>query len=210
MAFWHYETDVTTDPSIQPLEAIRRSAFVGPRVTTPKNKDRHAPHAPHASSDDFEAAEAISAYKQSQKPLGKPKLAVRAEQIMSAPVVSIAPDTRLDKARKMVRERRFRHVPVVDKDGRIRGVVSDRDLFALPQMDDTQETLEPKVVADIMTKKVLTATPETNIREIARVLFEERIGCMPIVDENDQVVGMITRSDILRALIKHAPLDLWI
>lgn len=204
MAFWHYETDVTTDQSIQPLDPIRRSAFVRSRVSTPKNKRRDP------SSEGFETSEAISAYKQTQKTSIKPKPAVCAEQIMSAPVVSIAPDTRLDKARKMVRERRFRHVPVVGTDGRIRGVISDRDLFALPSMDDTQEILEPKVVADLMTKKVLTATPDTNIREIARVLFEERIGCMPIVGDTDQVVGMITRSDILRALIKHAPLDLWI
>ncbi len=110
----------------------------------------------------------------------------------------------------MVRERRFRHIPVVASGGGICGIVSDRDLFALAIMDDAEEKLEPSVVADIMTQKVLTATPDTNIREIARVLIEERIGCMPIVDEDKQVIGMITRSDILRALIKHAPLDLWI
>ena len=204
MAFWHYETDFEADQSVQPLDPIRRSAFVRSRVTTPKNKDRQV------SAEGFETTEAISAYKQTRKPLLKPKPAVRAEQIMSTPVVSIQPDTDLNEVRQIVKARRFRHVPVVTTDGRILGIVSDRDLFALPNMDDTQETLEPRIVADLMTKKVLTATPDTNIREIARVLFEERIGCMPIVNEKDQLVGMITRSDILRALIKHAPLDLWI
>lgn len=204
MPFWHYDTDVATDSSIQPLDPIQRSEYLGPRTATSKHKDRRS------ALEEFEAAEAISAYKQQQGISNKPKPAVRAEQIMSTSVVSVQPDTHLNDVRKIVKERRFRHVPVVTADGRILGILSDRDLFALPVGDDTQETLEPKIVADIMTKKVLTATPDTNIREIARVLFEERIGCMPIVDEADQVVGMMTRSDILRALIKHAPLDLWI
>jgi acetoin utilization protein AcuB len=205
MPFWHYDPeDVTTDRSIQPIDPIRRSAYVGGKVALSKRLDGHV------ASDDFGASEAVAAYKHQQQTPSKRKLAVRAEQIMSAPVVSIKPDTRLNKVRQMVRARRFRHIPVVASDGGIRGIVSDRDLFALANMDDTEETLEPSVVADIMTKKVLTATPDTNIREIARVLFEERIGCMPIVDEDKQVVGMLTRSDILRALIKHAPLDLWI
>jgi len=205
MPFWRYHPDnMGSDNSVRPIDPSRRSVHVRAKMETSKRA------VTHFAGDDFETSEAISAYKQQKKNPSKPKLAIRAEQIMSAPVVSIKPDTSLNKARQIVKERRFRHVPVVAGDGKIQGIVSDRDLFALSHMDDTQESLEPSVVADIMTKSVLTATPDTNIREVARVLFEERIGCMPIVDEADQVVGMITRSDILRALIKHAPLDLWI
>ncbi|MDP6037833.1 MAG: CBS domain-containing protein, partial [Candidatus Latescibacteria bacterium] len=156
---------------------------------------------------DFEKSEAIAAYMRPIKYTSEPKPAVRAEQIMSAPIVSIERDMRIDKAQEMVKQKRFRHVPVISTDGMMRGIVSDRDLFAL---SDSHGISKSGVVEDIMTKDVLTATPNTSIREIARVLFEERIGCMPIVDEADRVVGIITRSDILRALIKHAPLDLWI
>jgi acetoin utilization protein AcuB len=205
MPFWRYHPDnMSSDNSVKPIDPTRRSVHVRTQMETSKRAVNHF------EADDFETAEAISAYKQQKKQPSKPKLAVRAEQIMSSPVVSVKPDTSLNKARQLVKERRFRHVPVVGQDGKILGVVSDRDLFALSQMDDTQESLEPSIVADIMTKGVLTATPDTNIREVARVLFEERIGCMPIVDDEELVVGMITRSDILRALIKHAPLDLWI
>ena len=65
-------------------------------------------------------------------------------------------------------------------------------------------------VRDIMATPVLTAHADTEIREIARVLFEERIGAVPIVDSQGQLVGMVTRSDILRTIMNHAPLDLWI
>lgn len=205
MPFWHYDPDdLKADRSIQPISPLRRTPYVRTKVEQPKRSDRHA------ESEGFETSEAVAAYRQQQRRPGKRKLAVRAEQIMSAPVVSIKPDTRLQEVRRIVKERRFRHIPVVADNGWICGIVSDRDLLALPGTDGADESPGTGVAADIMIKKVLTATPDTNIREIARVLFEERIGCMPIVDEDKQVVGIITRSDILRALIKHAPLDLWI
>jgi CBS-domain-containing membrane protein len=61
-----------------------------------------------------------------------------------------------------------------------------------------------------MTTRVLTASPNTEIRQIAQVLFDEHIGTMPIIDEREHLIGLITRSDILQALIKPAPLDLWV
>ena len=57
---------------------------------------------------------------------------------------------------------------------------------------------------------VITATPDTRIREIARLLIERRIGAMPIMDKYDNLVGIITRSDVLRAVVNHAPLELWV
>lgn len=65
-------------------------------------------------------------------------------------------------------------------------------------------------VADFMTKRILVGTPSTEIRLIARAMFEERIGSMPIIDEKNKLVGIITRSDILRTLVSHAPMELWI
>ena len=61
-----------------------------------------------------------------------------------------------------------------------------------------------------MTDQVLTAHPDTEIRTIARVMFEERIGAMPIVSEAGTPVGIITRSDILRTVMNKVPFELWI
>jgi acetoin utilization protein AcuB len=57
---------------------------------------------------------------------------------------------------------------------------------------------------------VLTAHPDTSIRDIARVFFEERIGAVPIVDRGETLVGIVTRSDILRTILNSAPLELWV
>lgn len=214
MAFRRYSIGGVTDHPIEPLDPARRSSQTGPDTLDSEESKKQSEESKKQSEEtkkqlegrDFEKSEAIAAYSRPRL-ASERKPAVRAEQIMSSPIISIEPDTRISEARKMVNERRFRHVPVVSKDGLIRGIVSDRDLFTL---SGEPEVSTPSIVEDIMTKYVLTATPNTGIREIARVLFEERIGCMPIVDEDGVVVGIITRSDILRALIKHAPLNLWI
>jgi acetoin utilization protein AcuB len=59
-----------------------------------------------------------------------------------------------------------------------------------------------------MTSQVLTAHPDTSIRDIARVFFEERIGAVPIVDRGETLVGIVTRSNILRTILNSAPLEL--
>ena len=90
------------------------------------------------------------------------------------------------------------------------GIVSDRELLeAAARLGDPGNAAGQETVGDLVEARVLTALPSTPIREIARILFEERIGAMPIV-EYGVLVGIITRSDILRALINHAALELWI
>ena len=56
---------------------------------------------------------------------------------------------------------------------------------------------------------VLAAHPDIEIREVARTMFKERIGCMPLLNHDGAVVGIITKSDILRGVMNDAPLDLW-
>jgi acetoin utilization protein AcuB len=65
-------------------------------------------------------------------------------------------------------------------------------------------------VKDIMQPKVLSAFPETPIREIARIMFEEKVGAVPILDkEKKHLVGIVTRADILRRVMNNPPLDLY-
>jgi acetoin utilization protein AcuB len=90
---------------------------------------------------------------------------------------------------------------VVTPDGTIVGMLSDRELLANPW--------DERNVSARMATPVLTATPDASIRDIARVLIEERIGAMPIADDHGRLVGLLTRTDILRAVVARAPLELW-
>lgn len=144
---------------------------------------------------------------------GRRESALQARQIMSTPVRSVSPAMSVSEAWALCRALRFRHFPVVDEqDGKLVGMLSDRDLLRVGGTPDAAPV--PDVgslqVADIMSSPVFSAHPETPIRDIAKVLFAERIGAIAICDDQWKLVGMLTRSDILRTLVNKAPLDLWV
>lgn len=158
----------------------------------------------------YEQQVAKEAYAQAEEILKKTEKALFAEQIMTGPVQSLPHTSTIEEAIYFISSKRFRHVPVVNKDNVLLGIVSDRDLFKHYYKSHTTEDRSKKLITDLIISRVLTATPDTHIREVAKILFDERIGAMPILDDKDTLIGIITRSDILRALINKAPLELWV
>jgi acetoin utilization protein AcuB len=121
----------------------------------------------------------------------------------------MAPGQPLFFAEELFTKRRFRHIPVVNMHGKPVGIVSDRDILrAYVKGHDQDVRVEP--INTIMSKNVLTVFTDTAIRDAARVLFQERIGCLPVVDDQNVIIGLVTRSDILRTIITTVPLELWI
>jgi len=122
---------------------------------------------------------------------------------MSRRVVSIRPDARLSEAAALMRARKIRHLPVVERGGRPVGIVTARDLrqalFAPAVQDGLQNlrgVLDTLVVRDVMTRGVVSVRAATSIREAARLMHERRVGALPVV-ERDRLVGMLTESDVL-------------
>jgi acetoin utilization protein AcuB len=161
---------------------------------------RSAAHGPHA--------DAIALYQHGEREHER-RRAVTAAQLMVAPVLTLGPDATLAEAWDIVRRHGFRHVPIVDAGGALIGMLSDRDLLRHALEPRTSDAAATRV-RQIMATRVLTARPEAGIRQVARILFEERIGAMPIVDEQGTPVGIVTRSDVLRAVLTSGPLELWI
>lgn len=127
---------------------------------------------------------------------------ILASQIMTSRVTTLKPDDSLEKAWKIVYEKRFRHIPILSEKGKLVGIFSDRGL--IHELFDFRKEKEKKKICirDFMVSNVLTARPSTEISYIAKVFIDERIGSMPITDERDRLVGILTRSDILRTLVK--------
>lgn len=129
------------------------------------------------------------------------------QQIMITDPATLGRNDTLDLADDIMNLGRIRHLPVLD-DGRVVGVVSQRDLFrsalahALGYGHKAQKgLLRTLLVKEVMSEPALTIPPETPVREAARLMIERRIGCLPVV-QGDELLGIITETDLLRLIAR--------
>ena len=123
--------------------------------------------------------------------------------LMTSEVVTLERNDKLGLADQIMNLGRIRHMPVLDEDGRLCGLVSQRDLFrgalanALGYGTAAQnKILDSLLVKEVMATDVVTARPDTPIGEAARVMQTRKIGCLPVVD-GDRLVGILTESDFV-------------
>jgi acetoin utilization protein AcuB len=122
--------------------------------------------------------------------------------------VTVGPDDTLAHALRLTRRHRIRHLPVVHSGGGLAGILSDRDIrLAMPSpltVPDAErvEYLEKTPIAAVMTREVMTVFPTDSVEEAARVLYRHRIGSLPVVGPNDELIGIITEADILYAFVQ--------
>lgn len=124
-------------------------------------------------------------------------------EIMSKPAYSLPSSETISHCLDFMLEKGIRHLPITDDLGTLVGFVSDRDIL---EKSKSYERDWP--ISDIMTKRVLVGSPGSEIRGVTKVLLEERIGCIPVVDDDNHPIGMITRSDLLRLLLKYPNLNI--
>ncbi|GAX91080.1 acetoin utilization AcuB family protein [Effusibacillus lacus] len=125
------------------------------------------------------------------------------EQAMTTDVICVTPETPIEEALAITTVNRIRHLPVV-KDGELVGIISDRDLRnAMPSclIEEECEVLKDTPVGSIMKTNVTTAHPLDFVEDAANILYQKRIGCLPVVSCG-KVVGIITERDILHTLVE--------
>ena len=121
-------------------------------------------------------------------------LAVR--EVMATHPITVRPHETARHAYQLMRDNRFRHLPVVE-DGRLVGILSDRDLRPV--------LLSPGLararVRELMSEDITTVGPDTPIEEAASLLVVKKIGCLPVVAQG-QLVGIVTETDLLAVLVE--------
>lgn len=126
---------------------------------------------------------------------------LRVRDAMTREVATLGPQASAAEALAICRGRGIRHLPIVDG-GRLVGLVSDRDLrdVSPPRGSaDAEDALGGVKLSDVMTRGVETAHPLDTIEHAADVLHSQRIGCLPVVAD-EEVVGIVTSSDMMRIL----------
>ena len=169
-------------------------------------------HGQHASSLDHSALAAQTAYQQQSIEQSHPKPAILARDLMSAPVISLPSDSTWLDAWTSMSDKGFHHIPVTSMHDTLVGMVSYRDLLRhAPELITAADTRQAsrRRLADIMTSRVISATPVTEVREIARVMLDEQIHAVPILDHYRRLVGILATRDLLQGIANHGPLELW-
>lgn len=126
------------------------------------------------------------------------------EKMMTKNVMTLAPTDSIHSALLLIREKKIRHIPIVDENYHLIGLVSDRDLRdATPSIFRTEEFKEDlyKPISSIMKTNIISGHPLDFVEEIGAIFCENNISCLPIVKEK-KLVGIITSSDLLQAFIE--------
>jgi CBS domain-containing membrane protein len=133
----------------------------------------------------------------------------RVRDAMTPDVTTLQRNDKLTLAEDVMQLGRIRHLPVLEDDGELVGIVSQRDLFrsALSQAlgfgaHAQRKLLDTLVVKDVMGTEVITTTPDTPLVEAARVLTERKIGCLPVI-EAGRLVGIITEGDFVALVARE-------
>jgi acetoin utilization protein AcuB len=126
---------------------------------------------------------------------------------MSKDPITITDDTSMMKAIHLMKQNRFRRLPVL-QEGRLVGIVSDRDLKeASPSKATTLDVhelyylLAELQVKDIMTRDPVTVSPDDTVEHAAQIMLENTISGLPVVTDQGDVVGILTQSDVFRAFM---------
>jgi CBS domain-containing protein len=133
---------------------------------------------------------------------------MKVKEVMVKEVATLDVNDELSLANDIMRLGRIRHLPVVDGT-RLAGIISERDLFrsSLAQAlgygsEATRDLMKKLRIKDVMMPKVVTVSPETALCEATKIMVEQKIGCLPVV-EGDRLVGLITETDILCQYLKE-------
>ncbi|HVX77581.1 MAG TPA: CBS domain-containing protein [Bradyrhizobium sp.] len=149
---------------------------------------------------------------------------MQARDVMVSPVITVGENEAVRDAARLLIENRISAVPVVDDAGKLVGIVSEADLMRRPEAGTERpsswwlsllmgertiatEYVKSRAVKvkDVMTREVKTASPETQLHEIADLLEENHIKRVPILSESGDLVGIISRANIIQAVASARP-----
>lgn len=121
------------------------------------------------------------------------------EDVMTRSVVTLYHGQTFGEAVALMANRPFRHILVVERDVRLVGIISDRDLLRILARGHEWKNI---AVEDIMTKNMVTVRPQTPLSVAVGDMLARRINCLPVVDGADRLCGIVTSTDLLTAFQK--------
>lgn len=200
---------------------------MGMRVVTPLNKRRDSiktqatKHASaidqyHQFSSDVVASseqgnspekddDAYASMKRRQAQQNPSRVSLLAE-IMTDTITTLSTDATVNDAWQIFQLHGFHHIPIVDENNHVLAMLSDRDILQGPGV---QKNITRENIMRFARKRVFCFSPDTDIRQATRILYEYDLGALPIISDDHKILGIVSRTDIMKVVSHYGPLELW-
>ncbi len=130
---------------------------------------------------------------------------VKVSEVMTSPVISIRVNAPFHEVSDLFKKHQIRHLPIVDHEGKLKGLVSERDLFRIhsPQrLDDgswfyDKDMLDGFILSSVMKTNPVALHPDDSLAEALSLMARFKIGCIPIIDAEGKLCGILTQVDLL-------------
>ena len=127
-------------------------------------------------------------------------------EIMSDQVITLTSDASVNDAWQLFQHHGFHHIPIIDEDNTVLAMLSDRDILQGPS---NQKNINLENIMQFSSKRVFCFSADTDIRQATRILYEYDLGALPIISDNHQLLGIVSRTDIMKVVSHYGPLELW-
>lgn len=122
---------------------------------------------------------------------------ISVNDLMCRDLVTVGETDTLRTVEDLLRRHQIRHLPVI-RGQRLVGLVTHRDFLSALAREHARGDCESFWTSDFMTRDLITALPETSARDAVRILLDRKIGCLPVVDDQNRLLGIVTESDLVR------------
>ena len=201
--------DITGRSFRDTLENLRKVQKIQPTQRSSLRLDDTEIADHHPLANEPRAAYSAQAYRDKLQ-ISEREAIIHAHQIMSFPVATMQMTLGIESAYDRFRNQPHHQLPVLDKSQRIVGMLTERNLLRF--MIDNKKLIKNesgKTVADAMSAPVIAADPITDVRRIAKVMLDYQQSAVPITNDQDELIGLVSRSNILQAAASDPPLSLW-
>jgi len=154
--------------------------------------------------------EATDAYKQMNN-LDTRVDIYHVEQIMSHQVITVSDDKTIMECYELMKEHTIQQLPIIDDNQlHLKGIITRHDIlkYIVNDLEYANENFE-KPLNNISTKKIITTDPISDIRRVSQVMLDFNLNAIPVVNEEDILVGIVSRNDIIKAVASLPHLQLW-
>ncbi|MEK7289152.1 MAG: CBS domain-containing protein [Planctomycetota bacterium] len=131
------------------------------------------------------------------------------KDVMKTQLVTLNADVKLGFANDIMYLGRIRHLPVVRGDALV-GILTQRDLYRasltsiLTNWKENKEFLDSIRVSEVMTKNVITISPDATMEDAAQIMIDKKVGGLPVVQEKTKLIGLITETDVLQYFVTES------